>query len=31
MVNILSKIEKVPSMLPSIPVPNFHIPNPFGR
>ena len=31
MVNILSNIEKVPSMLPSIPVPSFHIPNPFGR
>ncbi len=31
MVDILSKIEKVPSLLPSIPLPSIHIPNPFGR
>ena len=31
MTNILKEVEKVPSMLPSIPLPSFHIPNPFGR
>ncbi|MDP1751661.1 MAG: AsmA-like C-terminal region-containing protein, partial [Reyranella sp.] len=31
MTNILKQVEKVPSMLPSIPMPSFHIPNPFGR
>ena len=31
MTNILKQVEKVPSMLPSIPLPSFHIPNPFGR
>lgn len=31
MPNLLKEIEKVPSMLPSIPLPSFHIPNPFGR
>jgi hypothetical protein len=31
MTNILKDVEKVPSMLPSIPMPSFHIPNPFGR
>ncbi len=29
MTNILKEVEKVPSMLPSIPMPSFHIPNPF--
>ena len=31
MPDILSTIEKVPSLLPSISLPSFHIPNPFGR
>ncbi len=31
MTNLLKEVEKVPSMLPSIPMPSFHIPNPFGR
>ena len=31
MVDILSNIQKVPSLLPSISIPMPHIPNPFGR
>ncbi|MDI1286829.1 MAG: AsmA family protein [Reyranella sp.] len=31
MTSIIKEVEKVPSMLPSIPMPSFHIPNPFGR